>query len=335
MKGSGIIALLFSATLIIGACSTDFELEAAWKDIPVVYSFISVQDTAHYVRIEKAFLEPGGNAIEIAKIADSIYYSNISVELEKLATGESFPMQKVDGRDEGYPKEEGVFANEPNVLYKIPVDQLNLQEGSRIRLVINRGEELPPVTAETTVLSEIDSISSSPTRVIRRWLYQEAKKISWRPGPEAKIFDVRFVFYYLESQPSTPNIFERKSVEWVVDRAVFNETNSDRVETEAFGEAFYSFLGNAIPKSTGEIRLFDNMDLIVTGGGDELYQFVRVARANTGITSSQSIPTYSNLSEGLGIFTSRFSMRRTGFRLQEEALDTLISGIYTKDLNFR
>nr|HQU58973.1 hypothetical protein [Saprospiraceae bacterium] len=85
MKGSGIIALLFSATLIIGACSTDFELEAAWKDIPVVYSFISVQDTAHYVRIEKAFLEPGGNAIEIAKIADSIYYSNISVELEKLA----------------------------------------------------------------------------------------------------------------------------------------------------------------------------------------------------------------------------------------------------------
>lgn len=335
MRLKEFFALLIPAILFFSSCSTDFELEADWKDIPVVYSFISVQDTAHYVRVEKAFLEPGGNALEIAKIPDSIYYGNITVEIENLKTGQSYILQRVDGRDEGYPKDDGIFASEPNYLYKIPASQANLEEGGRIRLSINRGDGLPPVTAETTILSEIDSVSSSPSRVIRRWLYQEPKKISWRPGPEAKIFDVRFIFYYRESQPSNPSVFERKSVEWVVNRAVFNETNSDRVETEAFGEAFYSFLGSAIPESNGEIRLFDGMELVVTGAGEELYQFVRVARANTGITSSQSIPSYSNLSEGLGIITSRFTMRRPGFRLQEEALDSLINGIYTRGLGFR
>ncbi|MCB0572313.1 MAG: DUF4249 family protein [Phaeodactylibacter sp.] len=335
MRILGIFALLVTASFFLGSCSTDFELEADWKDIPVVYSFISTQDTAHYVRIEKAFLEPGGNALEIAKVTDSIYYANITVELQNLNTGQSYTLQRVDGNDEGYPKDDGLFANNPNVLYKIPASVANFQGGNQIRLTINRGDELEPVTAETTVLNEIDSISSSPTRVIRRWLYQESKKISWRPGPEAKIFDVRFIFYYKEAQPTTPTVFERKSVEWVVDRSVFNETNSDRVETEAFGESLYSFLGNAIPKSNGEIRQFDGMELVVTGAGEELYQYVRVARSNTGITSSQSIPTYSNMSEGLGIMTSRYTMRRPGFRLQEEALDSLISGVYTKGLGFR
>ena len=71
-------------TLMFSACETDFQLEGEWKDIPVVYAFLSEQDTAYYVRVEKAFLEPGGDATEIAQIPDSIYYKEeqISVSLE-------------------------------------------------------------------------------------------------------------------------------------------------------------------------------------------------------------------------------------------------------------
>ncbi|KAA3638695.1 MAG: hypothetical protein DWQ02_04770, partial [Bacteroidetes bacterium] len=76
MKNIGLILL---ATLSITACTTDFQLEGEWKDIPVVYGFISVADTAHYIRVEKAFLEPGGDANQIAQIADSLYYDNATV----------------------------------------------------------------------------------------------------------------------------------------------------------------------------------------------------------------------------------------------------------------
>ena len=63
---------LLLVTLFFSACTTDFQLEGEWKDIPVVYGFISVTDTAHYVRVEKAFLEPGGDANQIAPEADAI-----------------------------------------------------------------------------------------------------------------------------------------------------------------------------------------------------------------------------------------------------------------------
>ncbi len=335
MKIKTALGSLFASALLIWGCTTDFDLEAEWKDIPIVYAFISIQDTAHYVRVQKAFLEPGGNALEIAQIPDSIYYQNINVELVNLQTGQSYTLDRVDGNLEGYPKEEGVFADSPNVLYKVRANQLNLKGGERLRLVLNRGDELPLVTAETTVVTEIDSVTSVPSRNINRWLYTELKQLAWRPGPEARIFDARLVIHYRESQPSNPSVFERKSLEWVVNPSVFNESNEPRVTINASGDAFYRFIGNNISKSVGEIRLFEELELVVTGAGEELYQFVRLRQANTGITSAQNLPVYTNMSEGLGIFSSRYTMRRTGIRLQQEARDSLINGIYTKDLNFR
>ena len=52
----------FLVVLFFSSCETDVVLEGEWKDIPVVYAFLSIQDTAHYVRVEKAFLQPGGDA---------------------------------------------------------------------------------------------------------------------------------------------------------------------------------------------------------------------------------------------------------------------------------
>ena len=83
------------------------------------------------------------------------------------------------------------------------------------------------------------------------------------------------------------------------------------------------------------VRFFDGFDIYVTGAGEELLEFVRVSQANTGITSAQSIPTYTNVSDGLGIFTSRSQVLRSGLQLNSIALDSLREGIFTRDLNFQ
>jgi hypothetical protein len=76
------------------------------------------------------------------------------------------------------------------------------------------------------------------------------------------------------------------------------------------------------------------MDIQIWCAGHELEEFVKIAQANTGITSTQDIPTYTNLSEGLGIFTSRNVATHTGFKIGTVTLDSLRNGIVTKDLNF-
>ncbi|MCB0566072.1 MAG: DUF4249 family protein [Phaeodactylibacter sp.] len=329
-----LIFTLLSAIIFLSACSTDFELEAEWQDIPVVYSFLSVQDTAHYVRVEKAFLEPGGNAFEIAKVTDSIYYNNLTVELENLVTKETFTLERVNGNDEGYPKEEGLFANDPSVLYKLQADVAKLGEGDSIRLTFYRGDEVEPATAEIQMVGEIETSRFNPPERITRTRFTSPVNIAWTPDENASIFDVRFAFNYLE-RLSGQTGFTQKTATWIVNRSVSAPNNDGKlVAYEAGWESFYQALATQIPEVEGAERVFNSMDLIITGAGDALYQFVRVSRANTGITSAQSIPTYSNVDGGLGIVTSRYTTVRQGIVLADEALDSLRTGIYTRNLNF-
>ncbi|HMQ46576.1 MAG TPA: DUF4249 family protein [Saprospiraceae bacterium] len=327
--------LLLTLLSLVYACSTDFDLEAEWKDIPVVYSFISTQDTAHYVRVQKAFLEPGGDANQIATISDSIYYQNITVSLENVETGQSYVMEKVDGALEGYPKDDGFFANEPNVLYKLKADVINLQGGDEVRLVLNRGDDLPEVTAETRVIGKIDTVINRPPNLITSLLYTQSIFFDWKPDPLTQIFDIRLECRYQEISLANPSQVENKVATVIVDRNFLNEGNEPRLGTAITGANFYQGIAGQIEVNPNVYRVFKAMDLYITGAGDEFYQLIRVAQANTGITSSQSVPTYTNLSEGLGIFSSKYQLVKRNIRLDNVALDTLIGGIYTKQLDFR
>jgi hypothetical protein len=327
------LALAFLFT----ACSTEVDLEADWEDIPVVYAFLSTQDTAHYVRVQKVFLEPGGNAIEIAQITDSIYYQEVAVELTNLRTEETVVLQRVNGADEGYPKEEGAFANDPNVLYKVRASDIDLQGGDPVRLTINRNDETPPVTAETLILSPLDTTANpSPSIRIPRLRYTQNLTVTFIPSEEAQLFDVEFLIRYRESVNSDnlTDFVERELV-WPIAKGISRDDSSPRESVVVRGQSFYEFLGLNIPPANGKIRIFDGMDLSITAGGQEMLELVELSNANIGITSAQNIPVYSNVEGGLGVFTSRYLLQRNGIQVTQEALDSLINGIYTRQLNFK
>lgn len=331
------------ALFLTGACTTDFELEGEWKDIPIVYAFLSIQDTAHYVRVNKAFLEPGGNALEIAQVTDSIYHDDLTVQLEKVATGEVFNMERVDGNEEGYVKEEGVFANDPNILYKLPAGEgsINLESEDEVRLILIRASDPEPITAEISMAGVIDSVgTSSPALDINQWRYDRTVNFGWESASNNRIFDLRVIINYREFPGTNPDAQEDKTLEWVINDAIVNEENenqeTNRLVQRVRGQTFFNFVGQNIPVKEGFVRIFEDMDIYITGAGPELLEYRRVAQANTGITSAQSIPIYTNLSgDGLGVFTSRYQLIRPGIRLIGEAKDTLVNGMFTKDLNFK
>jgi hypothetical protein len=321
------------ALFALGSCSTDFTLEGEWSDIPVVYGFLSLQDTAHYIRVEKAFLEEGGNAEDIAQIADSLYYDNITVKLVK-ENGDEFVMTRVDGNLEGYQREDGPFATAPNYLYKIRRNEINLQGGETIQLVINRGDDLPPVTAETVILPDIVPNESSPAPVMN-WAYNRFVTTAWNITDEAQIFDVRYIFNYRENTSENPSTFEERSVEWVAERELIREDAlTTRVSINPQGIQFFQFLGAAIPPAEDQVRILDGVDIKITGAGQEFVEQIEIGKVNAGITSSQVIPTYTNLSEGFGIFTSRSTVVRQGLGIDAVSRDSLQNGIFTEQLNF-
>lgn len=315
------------------SCSNEVILASEWKDIPIVYGLLSRQDTAHYVRIQKAFLDESASALEVAQIPDSLYYDQLTVQIERLSNGDVYDLNRVDGNKEGYVREEGVFADEPNYLYKFKLSGGDeLAEGETYRLKINRGDNLPEVTADAVIVSDLRF--TGPFEVGPIKLEYRDYPIRWRSEDDAAFFDLKVLFHYkddLEQQ----GVFTDKTIEWVVDK---NIKKGESIETkyDVEGEEFFIFVGGELEAAPDVTRLFTSLDFVVTAGGEDLFEYINIGQANTGITSSQIIPTYTNLSEGLGVFSSRNKEAFEGFTLQvQPSLDSLRFGIYTKHLNFQ
>lgn len=321
--------------LVLSACSTDFVLESEWKDIPVVYGLVSVNDTAHYIRVEKAFLEPGGNAEDIAQIADSLYYGpNVVVQLQNKNTGKTVTLQRVDGNLEGYPRESGVFAQAPNILYKIKYGELLLKGGDEMELTINRGDQLPLVTSNSKMVGALEKVTNAPPAVFSLGDYNSTRRISWKADENAVLFDVRATMHYLESDPNNPTQFLEKEAVWIMSRNFERDGGSTQVTFNFKSEEFFQFVAGALEPLANGARRFVSLDFHITAAGAEFADLQRIVQANSGITSSNQLPVYSNISEGLGIFSSRARLDIPDIMLASVSIDSLANGIYTKDLSF-
>lgn len=333
---SQLIAIVGVVMLAISSCTTDFDIEAEWKDIPIVYGFLSTQDTAHYIRVEKAFLEPGGNALQIAQVADSLYYDpSVTVVLEKISTGERFAMERVDGNLEGYPRADGPFASTPNILYKIRRSELNLKSEDEIRLVIERGDAKAPVSAETTVIGDLELLENLPREPINFGAYNTELRIGWEVSTAARLFDLRFLLHYRESDPNQPSNLLPKTLEFVLDRSIEREDESIRVSYFLRSGDFFQFLGGALPVLSAGFRVFDGIDIQVVAAGEEFLELTKIGQANLGITSANEVPIYTNLSEGRGIFSSKATALREGLSIGPVSIDSLQNGVFTRDLGFQ
>lgn len=324
-------------SLVLNACSNELDLTTTWKDIPIVYGIVSRQDTAHYLRIEKAFLDPQVNAFVLAKNPDSLYYDNALVQIVRPSRNETITLQKVDASLEGYGRDEGVFATAPNYLYKMVLPRgAELESGEKLNLVVTRGDDSSPAQATTTVLADFTFISGQPGDVINWSEYERDIRISWRPEGEAAVYDVKFYILIEESSNGINGPFLPKTLEWqVATNFIRPSGNEQRVGITVEGIAFYNFLKSSLEASSSTIRRFKSLDVEVIAGGSELLEYINIRQANTGITSSQEIPTYSNIEGGLGLFSSKNRILKTGLAITPASKDSLIDGVITRNLNFR
>jgi hypothetical protein len=325
------------ALLAFFGCSNDFKLTDDWKDIPIVYGFLDLKDTAHYIRLEKAFLDPVTSALVIAKIADSLYYTNATVFLEK-ENGTRFPLTRVDGNFDGHPRDTGIFAQNPNYLYKIKQSALNLQAGKTIKLIVERGDNLPPVTAQTVILGEIEL--KKPTKLTPTGVLFKAGELfafSWNVPIEASIFDLSATIRVVERNKLT-SMQTTRTLFWPIDQNIRRKVSDlpGTIGHKIAGANFFKFLQENLSPDPTIDRFITNtgIDFRVDGGGLEINQYNDVLDANLGISGAELLPIFTNLSEGYGLFTSRGFTIEPGFGIHPVTRDSLINGQYTRLLGF-
>jgi len=319
-----VLAILF----LLSSCANDLDLNEGWKDIPIVYGIIEPSDTAQYIRVERALTNAKTSALELAKNADSLYYDEVEVSL--LKGSDKYVLERVDGNLEGYQREEGLFVDDPNYLYKINTSELNLEGNELVRLNIKRPGIEKPVEAVVKTLGHYFFNKPRPDNPHKiNWSYATYETIRWTNSKNAVEYEVYVVTHYKEKSKSDPDaVFVAKKDVWRVAKGV--EDN----HVDIFGKDYYIHIGAAIPNDDDKIREFKNFEFKVLAIGQELKDYVYVNSVNLGITASQEIPIYTNLSDGLGIFASSWEINFEGLRILNGSLDSLINGVYTKHLNF-
>jgi len=327
--------LLFS----FSACDNELNVLEDPRDIPIVYGFLSSTDTTQLIRIEKAFVNPGISAIELAGDSNAIYYDEtVNVTISNLNTGTVHNVNRIDATNIGYIRDEGVFSSSPNILYQIENDVLNLEVGTEYELIIDRGDDFPPVTAVTNIVGESRVVRPLPSNPVIDFSYFAPTKVRWRTGENAQIHDVVIVFNYQERLPGED--FEDKSVEWLMGANLADNPNESVEEHERNAIDFYSFLANAIPVDENLTRRVVDLEVVINSGNNELLEFLRISEANLSITATQDIPVYTNIYESdtiplRGIFSSSFKTSLDGVRLSPGSLDSLFTGSLTGPLNFQ
>jgi Domain of unknown function (DUF4249) len=321
-------------TLFMSACTNELVLTDTWRDIPVVYGILSTQDTAHYIRLEKAFLDANKGALDVAKIADSLYYKNATVTLEEVISGRKIAFTRADATKEGYPRAAGTFAQTPNYIYKARTKTAALKNGETYRLIINRGDGKKNVTAETQLVK--DFVISRPTAgVTLAFRYDADVRLAWVTDVTAAFYDVKVIVHYTETPNDKPTA-QIKNAEWFIRRNVAADNTTGVQQMTFKGIEFYQAFAAALKTAPlVRTRQFKNIDIMVEAGGKEMRDYMNIGAANTGVTGAESAPTYTNLSEGYGVFSSRNRAINIGFDVNTETLDSLKNGIYTRKLGFK
>ena len=106
-------------------------------------------------------------------------------------------------------------------------------------------------------------------------------------------------------------------------------------ETNIFefeGEKFFNFLKNELVKDPLIERKFLSIDLIMTVGSENLKTYRVINEEITGIV--QERPQFTNINNGIGLFSSRFTKTRKGFSIANRTIDYLTS-IDGLDRNFQ
>ncbi|NCC72490.1 MAG: DUF4249 family protein [Sphingobacteriia bacterium] len=309
--------LLLTLIFVLPSCETDVELDAEWKEITVVYGLLNQLDSTHYLRINKAFL--GGDALQMAKIPDSSgYRNNLEVTLEGWDSGEKVQTITLDTTTVDN-KDSGMWYNPYMVAYK---GAGVLDPGFQYRLKIKNVLSGHEVSSVTNLIH--DFFIKKPVAGGRLTLFRGFNTaFSWSNGKNARRYEPLLRFYYYEI-PSGSTDTTLKHIDWYLSTITSNNLQGEGEVEISFGnDGFYDFVKNVLEKESFEgKRLCGTVDFIISAGGDEYDTYMRVNGPSYSLV--QDRPEYTNIQNGLGLFSSRYSIFRNK-RLDPRAEDEIIA----------
>jgi len=300
MKKLSLLLLAFTGLMLFNRCSTDVDINADYQQITVVYGLLDPYEDTTYLKINKAFLG-SENALIMAKIPDSSEF------IEKLDV-RIWPED--DPQDIAYfdtititNKEEGVFYN-PNQIIYYSAFQPETDKKYILRILYKETE----ITSDAATFKFVFTDITSPGFAKKIGINDNAdpKAVIWNRKEEAPRYDLTIRFHYKELMEGSADTVYR-FFDWHKDTK--KSLIGPEVESYYTGSTFYAALTAFVPyeDAAKEAKVTDRftstLQFIVEAGGKELNTYMEVNEPSSSII--QDRPAYTNITNGIGIFSSR------------------------------
>jgi len=332
MKRYILYILLFNFILL--SCDSSLDVDADYKNIPVVYSLLDKNDTLHqYVKLNKAFLGDA-SVSDMAQVSDSLNYSNAIVNIIKYkgnSGGITYSFHKVDTIE----KDEGFFANDDNIIYVY--DGKILEDGesaSDCKFVLDINiNGVGEVSSETNIVSDVMVHSPLGTTIPREiYVYGTdylAPQYSFSSGKNAIYFEY---FIEVEYYEKVDGVYTLKTVRHSEGTKRGNTlSGNQKFPFVLEGETFYRFLAEELDEPESN-RIFYSVRYKFLSAGEDLTMYIDLTKPTYGIV--QEKPSFTNIENGWGLFSSRTSTYSPRKKLDLSSLNHLSLGDEVKQLKF-
>lgn len=357
MKRIFLFSMLLGLFAITG-CKEKFDVAAPYKDITVVYGILNRQDTANYIRIEKAFLDQNKSAIDMSKVPDSSFYDSLKVELQETYNGnptKKIQLRLVNLNDEGYPKDPaanslGFFTN-PSWAYKFTQADIKLNpgQGYEYTLIITNNQTGRVDQSESIGIVNNDSLQGGGSFYIQyftnlnyvvrfsRIAPAYTYSITGNVPSNATMIEGHLIFNYEDSNVVSGQK-TRHSADYLFS-SVSPVTTDNQFKLEVQDVAIYYFIRDALgPAPQNIARLMDSCQIKIYAGSKELYTYQQVASGqNGGLTSDQIKPNYTNMKgeNVLGVVGSRAYRVFNNAGIEDVTLDSMMVSPILSPLNIK
>jgi hypothetical protein len=346
------------AVLTMTGCSEDFKIAAPYKDITVVDGILDRQDTAHYIRIQKAFLDESKSAIDMSKIPDSSFYDSLNVKMQEFSIEGKLisetPLNRVDLTTEGYPKNPAAnnqgFFTVPSYAYKY---KHQLDAFRKYKLVIFHNKSGRTDSSQLVQVVNSDTAKGNSNNFIINDFTKANLQIDFAKTTLASheyilrgqstprggyMLEGKIRFHYVDSNLVT-GAGTRKSVDLYLpsEKPTYPETTPFILKIP--NKTIYSFLRDAMGlPATNVARYFTVCEIFVYCGSAVLYNYQQIALAQSGgLTGDQVKPLYTNMTgeDALGILASKTSRYYPNAIISDVTIDSLMLNSVTQPLNIK
>ena len=339
----------FSISLIFSSCSTDFELNAPYETIPVVYGLLDQSKDTQFVKINRSFLGYGNN-VDYAAINDCTHFENVVAVLEEynefgnLIDHDTLKEFMVGNL------QPGIFYEDSQKVYYLETDNDSLKEENTYHLKVSVPDKGLNFDAETDLIKgtwlnfkfqTILYLAGSGFKVADVDLattedgYLE-QTLRWTTAERGKRYELMLRLHYTEVYNDLSE--QEKYLEWNLGRQIsVSSSGGEEMFKDVSGGSFFNFVETQLQNYENEDQVMkrvlgmDAIEIILTAGNEDLNTYMQVNEPVTGIVTER--PIFTNVNNGIGIFASKYSTKVSTF-LSDGSMLEICAGQKTSGFKF-